>query len=82
MLFLPLLEAAIELEEFGEGGADDFPVRRLLAAYRLNVRYVLPQFFQLPSVHVTLNRLEPLDTNNGIATFCDTVRLLMICPPT
>src|SRR5262249_11915420 len=73
MLLLPLLEAAIELEEFGEGGADDFPVRRLLAADRLNISYVLPQFLQLPSIHITLNRLEPLDTNNGIAGFCDTV---------
>jgi len=45
MLFLPLLEPAVELEELGEGGADDFPVRGLLASYRLNISCVLPEFF-------------------------------------
>ena len=64
MLFLPLLEPSIELEEFGECGANDFAFRGLLAAYRLNVAYVVSEFIQLPSVHITLNRLESLDVDD------------------
>src|ERR1041384_275559 len=63
---LPLLEAAVELEEFRERGANNFPFCGLVSAGRFNVADVLDKFVQLTRVHVTLQGLESLDAHQRI----------------